>query len=197
MFTSGWAAFLKRCIWNSHRWQLFGYEWPGRTSKLFCYAAGAWSLTLTICHLLRICSNVKATPWHPLIDANRSLGPHTNTNNIYVHNCCFLCCTPLPPPPHPSTSSRCPCVHSVALVSWYSGWVVLKWTCPLTASDKLSGLLISITTTRLACPACMVASTLNFISKSFCFISIWWNNDGKVCVAWLSPFDDGQLISNS
>lgn len=89
----------------------------------------------------------------------------------------FWCCC-FPPP-----------LHSLsALVSWHSGWVLSWWTCLLTASDKLSGPLISATTTSLACSACMVGSTLNLICKGFCCALILWNDYGKLCVEWLSPF---------
>lgn len=52
------------------------------------------------------------------------------------------------------------CVIPDALLSWCSGWVIPKWTRWLTASDKLSARLISITTTCLASPACMIDSAL-------------------------------------
>lgn len=61
-----------------------------------------------------------------------------------------------------------------ALFSWYSGWVIPKWTCWLTASDKLSAQLISITTTSLASPACMIDSTLFPLSYCESYIySVW------------------------
>lgn len=96
-------------------------------------------------------SSVKPTPKHP--HTNRSHGPHTNTNNNYVHletytTVVFALGVP-------------PLYTAGALVSWYSGWVLPKWTCWLTAPDKLSAQLFSITTTSLASPACMIDSTLN------------------------------------
>lgn len=112
-------------------------------------------------------------------------GPHMSTNNIYVH--LEVCTTVvyvlwLPPLCTPS-----------ALVSWYSGWVLPKWTCLLTASDKLSGPLISITTS-LACSACMVDSALN--CRGFCYVLILCSDDVKACVVELSLFMMGQLINN-
>lgn len=55
---------------------------------------------------------------------------------------------------------QCPMRTPGALLSRYSGWVIPKWTCWLTASDKLSAQLISVTTTSLSSPACMINSTL-------------------------------------
>lgn len=76
----------------------------------------------------------------------------------FGNNCCF--CVGAAPREHPG-----------ALVSWYSGWVIPKWTRWLTASDKLSAGLISTTTTSLAGPARMINSTL--IPLSYCQTHIY------------------------
>lgn len=112
---------------------------------------------------------------------NRSRGPHTNTNMIYVcleayTQLLFLCW-------------GCPLCVAAALLSWHSGWALPKWTCWLTASDKLSTQLISITTS-LASPACMIDSTLNsylggLLSHSLLYIVQWCYRGFEPPCDWL------------
>lgn len=153
------------------------YKWPGTMSKVLAplldhevYLTDFFSFFLKKgCHHLPPAKNMQQCEGHTPTSLHKYKQVARATHQHKQHlrgQLLFLCwCPPLPstlatPPPLPRALN--------ALVSWYSGWLV-KWTCLLTALDKLSGLLISVTTTSLACSACMVDSTLNFIHGSFLF----------------------------
>lgn len=80
-------------------------------------------------------------------------------------------------------------VPSAAAVSCYSGWLLPKWACGLTASDKLSAQLISVITS-LPSSTCVSDPTLHTRLWSLLLRASYWS-----LRAWSVPYRHDLLDS--